>query len=77
MVRAKFRISKISKVNCWTEKGEVVGNEIEMKPVTGKEGENKIFGDATPTGEIKMTVIPELKEFEMNKEYYVDFKKAE
>jgi len=43
------------------------------------ESENKKFWDATPTGEIRLgTVNPAAwEQFEIGKEYYVDFTPAE
>lgn len=83
MVRAKFRVNGIFG-------GTVDGVEskrIEMSPVfaseTGREGnaceENAIFGKWTPSGSISITIVnpAAFEQFEVNKEYYVDFSSME
>lgn len=83
MVRAKFRVNGIFG-------GTIDGAEskrIEMSPVfaseAGREGnaceENAIFGKYTPAGNISITIVnPSASEqFEVNKEYYVDFSSVE
>ena len=71
MVRAKFKVTDIVP----SENG---GN-IKLSVVVGDGEENKKFFYFTPFGEINIgTVnIEALKEFEIGKEYYVDFTKAE
>lgn len=78
MVRAKFKVSSIKLLNAWDGNKNVIGKEILMYPVSAKEGENSIFGKATPSGGITMVIVPEeaSAQFEMNKEYYVDFTDA-
>jgi hypothetical protein len=79
MVKAKFRVNGIFG-------GTIDGAEskrIEMSPVfaseVGKEGnaceENAIFGKYTPAGHISITIVnpAAFEQFEVNKEYYVDF----
>ena len=46
-----------------------------FQPVAGDTEENKKFWDATPLGRIELSIVnPEaIKEFEILKEYYVDF----
>ena len=79
MVRAKFKVQRISLVNAWDGEKNIIGKEVTLGPVSGKEGENSIFGKYTPCGEIKMTLNNEeaAGQFAMNKEYYVDFTEAE
>ena len=66
MVRAKFYVTKVE------------GGEIKLVPVIEGSKENKEFFHYTPFGEIRIgTINPEaIKEFEVGKEYYVDFTKA-
>ena len=66
-VRAKFRVHNTTK-QTW-------GTEVFMSPVYGDNPENKEFFEATPAGDIRMTIKNELasKCFENNKSYYVDF----
>lgn len=79
MVKAKFKVDGIFG-------GTIDGAEskrIEMSPVFasefGKEGnaceENAIFGKYTPAGHISITIVnpAAFEQFEVNKEYYVDF----
>lgn len=72
-VRAKFRVHVLDKQQ-W-------GTKLAMSPVysTDPNSENKAFWDATPSGEITMWIKNEaaVKYFEVNKEYYIDFVKAE
>jgi len=50
-----------------------------FNPVVGNSEENKKFFAATPSGEFKLSVVnPDAwKQFELNKEYYLDFTPAE
>lgn len=77
MIRAKFFVTRIGKAT-YAPKGELQ-TEIELLPVTGGSEENKKFYAYTPGGSIKLSVLKEetAKEFEIGKEYYVDFTKAE
>lgn len=74
MVRAKFTCTGKS----LTEYNGDQGFIINLIPVTSDNDENKDFFKWTPFGEIKMgTVNPAAAaEFEVGKEYYVDFTKA-
>ena len=51
---------------------------LNFTPVSGSEGENKVFWDATPSGSLQLGVVnPEAwKAFELGAEYYLDFTKA-
>lgn len=73
MVRAKFVCAYKSNPN---EKGE---GHITFNPVYSGSEENQKFFAATPGGQIMMyTVNPSAYQaFEIGKEYYVDFTKAE
>lgn len=66
-VRAKFKCAEITQ----TEHGE----RIKLYPVTGDSPENKEFFKWTPSGNIEIgTVNPEAaKQFEVGKEFYIDF----
>lgn len=50
-----------------------------FNPVVANSEENKKFFAATPSGEFKLSVVnPEAwKQFELNKEYYLDFTPAD
>ncbi len=68
MVRAKFLVTSVN----------VSEGEVTLTAVACGSEENESFFSATPSGEIKMGVVNEnaLKEFEVGKEYYVDFSEA-
>ena len=70
-VRAKFKVTE----KAITEAGE----RIKLQPVTGGSPENESFFKWTPYGEISMgTVNSEAaKQFEVGKEYYIDFTRVE
>jgi hypothetical protein len=46
-----------------------------LSPVTNGSEENKIFGDASPCGKIEITIMNRgaFEQFELNREYYIDF----
>lgn len=69
MVRAKFLVM---------EKNEE-DKKVVLIPVVDDNEENKAFFEATPSGEIQMSILnqPALDEFEVGSQYYVDFTKAE
>lgn len=70
MVRAKFKCKEITT----TEQGYT----LRLEPVTSGSEENNNFFKWTPFGSINIGTINEgaAKEFEVGKEYYVDFTKA-
>jgi hypothetical protein len=72
MVRAKFVVDMISK----TRYGS---HEIVMSPVTATTEENKSFWQYTPSGSIKFNCVNTnaVEQFEVGKEYYIDFTPAE
>lgn len=51
---------------------------VHLAPVTGAEGEDKAFWDATPSGEMKMTITnPSAAEFfQAGDAYYLTFEPA-
>jgi len=67
MVRAKFQVTAVNET------------EVTLHPVTCGSEENDKFFEFTPYGAITMGVInPEaIKQFEIGKEFYVDFTPAE
>ncbi|MFA5937417.1 MAG: hypothetical protein WC822_06105 [Candidatus Paceibacterota bacterium] len=80
-VRAKFKVSKIERyISSVTDKdGKWVPAEVQnivLQPVMkdGK-GDNNLFFAATPSGKIELGVLnlDAAKNFELEKEYYVDF----
>ena len=73
MTRAKFKVQSLER----RETGENrMVETVRMHPVYAGSEENQKFFAATPVGSIEMTIwTPNL--FEVGKEYYVDFTKAE
>jgi hypothetical protein len=75
MIRAKFKVSRIAKVDVgngnWQE-------EVSMQPVYGTSDENKQWSKFTPSGELKMNITAEgaVGQFELGKEYFIDFTPA-
>jgi len=69
-VRAKFFVE--------SKKETTTGFDIEMSPVTSGGAENNFFFKWTPTGKLDMRTINKgaVDEFEVGKEYYIDFTKA-
>lgn len=61
-------------------KGEAQAtHKVRLGAIYGKEGENKDFADATPSGECWMQISagrPALEFFEPGESYYVTFTKA-
>lgn len=89
MVRAKFKVDRVeatlSRVRInpdgpWSEENlrTVEMRTIVMSPVGYTTPENQAFWSATPSGEVKLgTINPEAwQQFELGKEYYVDFTPA-
>lgn len=75
-VRAKFKVDSIERSKHYGEGSEM--QTIKMTPVYGNSEENKKFYAASPSGQIHLgTINPEAaKQFELGKEYYVDFTPA-
>jgi hypothetical protein len=74
-VRAKFRVGGIRR---FIMGGKEV-QSVELHPVTGGTDENKTFFAATPSGKIELGCVnlEAASQFELEKEYYVDFCPAE
>jgi len=71
-VRAKFSCVSM-KQNTWS-------NTVEFSAVTGCNGENQDFNDATPSGSLSIEIhgdVPAANFFEIGKDYYLDFTPAE
>lgn len=75
MVRAKFKVTQLN----LSHDGYSVSTTLMLVPVTTGSEENKTFYKYTPGGSISLSVVNEeaVKQFELGKEYYVDFTKAE
>ena len=75
-VRAKFKVQSITESKHWdSTKGNLF--TIAMHPVSSGSEENKVFFEATPSGEIKMAVQNEVgRMFPVGAEFYVDFTPA-
>ncbi len=75
-VRAKFLCTGNGKVG-YSPEG--VTSNITLQPVTGNSEENKDFFRWTPGGKIELSVVnpATAEQFEVGKEYYVDFTPAE
>lgn len=67
MVRAKFKVNEIT----YTENGA----KLLLTPVTKTTPENESFFKWTPAGRLEMQIVSldTAKNFEVGKEYYVDF----
>lgn len=91
MIRAKFKVDKVESTLTTMRKTDAPERKYEaedyesieirtivMSPVGSNSPENKKFWQFTPSGELKLgTVNPEAwKEFELGKEYYIDFSPA-
>lgn len=80
-VRAKFVVNSITRTKAWNpQMGEV--QTIKLSPVTGgsnESEENKKFWAATPSGSVEIGTVNKNAGdyFELGKEYYLDFTKAE
>lgn len=71
-VRAKIRVNSIEKF--------LGQSTMKAAPVTGNTGDNADYSRYTPSGAISLNISDETKAadyFEVGKEYYVTFEKAE
>jgi hypothetical protein len=74
-VRAKFKVTQTAQT--WS--GTVPSHVIRLSPVTSGSPENEKFYRYTPCGSIELSTVNDdaAKQFELGKEYYVDFTLAE
>lgn len=77
-MRAKFKVTSITQQAHWGKPGASLYT-LALQPVTSGSDENKRFYEATPGGEIKLSVVSEEigKRFPIGKEVYVDFTLAD
>lgn len=75
-VRAKFFVQSITTSKRWNGPGTM--GTVKLAPVSGSSEENKRFYEASPGGAIELGTInaDALAQFEIGKEYYVDFTPA-
>ena len=83
-VRAKFRVRSIERTlgSRWDKEGKRTEQEVQtikMYPVTDGSEENKEFFANTPQGTLELGVLntEAAKYFELEKEYYLDFTRAD
>jgi len=69
-VRAKFRVSEVSKTE--------YGTRVQLRAVTSGSDENRAFFKATPSAELNMATVNEeaAAQFAPGVEFYVDFTPA-
>lgn len=72
-VRAKFKV--MDKV----KSGDLGDVRVTLGAVSGSEGDNASWSKYTPSGELSMTITnpAAYKEFEVGKEFYLDFTPAD
>jgi hypothetical protein len=91
-VRAKFRLNSFttelhSQYPHQTENGQpdyskpesVEKRTLNFTPVSGGEGEDKLFWDASPSGSLQLGVVNQdaWEHFALGKSYYLDFTLAD
>lgn len=77
VTRAKFKVESITTRAHWQrDKGHI--GQVRLVPVGGDSEENKRFYEATPAGAIELGTINQeaLAQFEIGREFYVDFTPA-
>ncbi len=76
MVRAKFTVTSVEPNGATDEENK--GSTVTLLPVVGGSPENDSFYKWTPGGEISLSTINEVAaaQFEVGKEFYVDFTPA-
>jgi hypothetical protein len=83
--RAKFKVTQITKMMGSRRVGDSYEpaelQNVTLSPVYGDDpsSENRKFWDASPSGKIELGILNKeaWKNFELDKEYYVDFTPAE
>jgi len=71
-IRAKFTCTSLTE--------EVWENTARFTAVVGTEGENKDFHEATPSGDLRISIkgdVPASDFFKVGKDYYLDFSRSE
>lgn len=74
MTRAKFKCNSVTKQTGWGEHEFLYSAKFGV--VNGNSEENKSFFASTPSGMIEIATVKE-DHFEVGKEYFIDFTKAE
>jgi len=71
---AKFKVSSITQTAHWGKPGQLIYS-LTLNPVTSGSDENHRFFEATPGGEIKLSVVSAAvgAQFPVGMEVYVDF----
>lgn len=84
MVRAKFKCMELVQKYQYTDQhgDDVVQPTVTLRPVYaggGASEEDKAFWDATPNGELHMTITntAAVETFEIGKDYYLTFEPVE
>jgi hypothetical protein len=77
MVRAKFYVSTLTKQKMYNGQ-DGIGVVVKLNPVISGSDENKDFYKLSPSGSIELGTVNEsaAAQFEIGKEYYVDFTPA-
>lgn len=77
-MRAKFKVQSITQQANWNKPGGSLYT-LQLHPVSSGSDENKKFFEATPGGQIQLSVVNEEigKRFPIGAEVYVDFTPAE
>ena len=73
-MRAKFKVSSITQTAHWGKPGQLIYS-LTLSPVTSGSDENRRFFEATPGGEIKLSVVSADVgiHFPVGMEVYIDF----
>ncbi|HEY9250985.1 MAG TPA: hypothetical protein VIO38_17710 [Rariglobus sp.] len=76
-VRAKFRCMSIT--HAYTASPGYSAATVSLVPVWEQEGVNRKWSKATPSGKIEMLITEpgSVEQFELGKEYHVDFTPAD
>ena len=74
MVRAKFKLIGVEFTQAW-----IKGQMVDARILKFSPSKDEVFGEATPSAQLQMTIVPKeaWEQFELGKEYYVDFNIAE
>jgi hypothetical protein len=77
-VRAKFYVVSLTKQKMWNG-ADGIGTVVKLNPVMDGSAENREFYKYSPSGSIELGTVNESAavQFEISKEYYVDFTPAE